>query len=56
MFIKITAIDDTVFIIKAEEVNSCVIFTNSITIHTKQNVFEIKATPEEIKKFTELFN
>lgn len=56
MFIKITAIDNTVFLLRADKINSCIIDNNLVKIQTDQNTFYIEVTPEEIKKFTELFN
>lgn len=56
MFIKITAIDNTVFLLRADKINTCIIDDNLVRIQTEQNTFEIEVTPEEIKHFIELFN
>jgi hypothetical protein len=57
MFIKITAIDNTVFLLRADKINSCIIIDNKeLLIETEKKTLNIQVTPEEITKFVELFN
>lgn len=57
MFIKITAIDNTVFLLRADKINSCIIIDNKeLLIETEKKTLNIQVTPEEITKFIELFN
>lgn len=57
MFIKITAIDNTVFLLRADKINSCIIIDNKeLLIEIEKKTINIQVTPEEITKFIELFN
>lgn len=57
MFIKITAIDNIVFLLRADKINSCIIIDNKeLLIETEKKTLNIQVTPEEITKFVELFN